>query len=100
MLAFYNNSIKNIIIPRNVIYIGGSAFANNTLSEVTFESNSFIRVISNSVFAGNSNLSPIQLPINANPGFIGYKRFYKGYVESITEFSTLIITVFVILYFT
>jgi hypothetical protein len=71
--AFSSNDLTSVTIPTNVTYIGLKAFSSNSLTSVTFEDNSFIRYISFYAFDGNSDLTSITLPSNANFGFDGYK---------------------------
>ena len=71
--AFYGNNLTNLTIPNSITSISDFAFAGNDLTRVTFEQNSHIRLITEWAFDGNSGLTDISLPTNANGGFSGYK---------------------------
>ena len=50
--CFWYSWIKSVLIPKEVLIIGASAFYGTKLQEVTFESQSSLQEIGNSAFAG------------------------------------------------
>ncbi len=88
--AFSGSNLTNLTIPNSVTRIGDYAFSGNDLTSVTFEQNSNIRLIVEWVFDGNSDLTSISLPSNANSGFSGYMDSYgNSYAagDNITDFN-------------
>lgn len=88
--AFYNCSLDSVIIPRNIVKIGGAAFSKNPLKKVYFEENSSIRMILEYSFNNDIDSTFFILPTNSNSEFSRYKDQYNNYFnpgDTITEIS-------------
>lgn len=69
--TFFTNTISSVFIPSGIKSIGQAAFAENSITTVTFEENCQLVYITWSAFNGNSGLS-FALPEVAMPGFSGW----------------------------
>ncbi|MBQ8291547.1 MAG: leucine-rich repeat protein [Clostridia bacterium] len=73
-LEFFGcEDLKTLEIPAHVVLIGGAAFANTGLTEVTFATDSELVSITGGAFAGNTALQSIEIP--ASVVTIGGKAF-------------------------
>ncbi|MCF8378963.1 MAG: leucine-rich repeat protein [Bacteroidales bacterium] len=97
--AFAQNSLTSVSIPNSVKTIEEDAFYNNysSLTSVTFEENSNIRIIEKDAFSYCNSLEYITLPDNVNTGFSGYldsngNRYNAG--DSISDFEISYYTIF------
>lgn len=80
--AYYGKDIETIIIPASVEKIGEEAFANcSNLTEVIFEGDSNLKIISNKAFA-NTAIKNITLPESLLE--IGDEAFYGSSLNQIT----------------
>ncbi len=88
--AFAYSKIEEINIPSSVTFIGNNAFIKSNISKITFESNSNLERIEQYAFAFTSNLKVITLPKSLVS--VGSHMFYESGLESINFEEEILLT--------